>query len=430
MRATPVLFPLILLACGGGSKGKGKDSGPDPMLVELVDECTPVISVPGPLGSVGEAPDPHEDTFGAAPTPFSLHLGWPSSDPSQSISWIWRTDADTKATVVEYGTNGQLTERIEGASYLYGGASAGEGPNRVHEAKICEGLEPNTTYTYRVGGEGNWSPEYTFTTPGEPGSFDTYRVAVMGDSRGAYETFGELLTLAEAHSPDFYVFSGDMVDLGPSQAEWDAWFAAGEDIFPEKVVVPSHGNHEFLAVHYFAQFSLPNNEQWFSVRYGDLHLVSLNDTTQAIEDEETHQPAYMRAVFAEHESAWQMTTHHQSLYSTCTTHGSALSLRGMWEPVYDEFGVDAVFAGHNHIYERSVPVRAGAVASAEEGTVYFVTGGAGAPLYTGVEPDWFGDVANPVEHYMIADFGPNGVEFTVRDASDTVIDTYTMARRD
>ncbi len=429
MRILP-LCALALTACGSDGPGKkNKDKGTEPVV--LIDECDPVVRAASPLLATGDGPvDAHSDTFGAAADPYHVHLGWPSSDPSTSIAFVWRTDADTLASVVEYGTNGQLTERAEGASFLYGGATAGEGPNRVHELKLCGRMKPGTTYTYRVGGEGHWSPEYSFTTPGAPGTFDSYRIGFIGDSRGAYETWDDLLLAMEAHSPDFYVFSGDMVELGPSQAEWDAWFDASGDVFANKVLVPAHGNHEFLAVHYFAQFSLPNNEEWFSIRYGDLHLVSLNDTVRDQDDRSVHQVDYMNRVFGEHDSSWQVAAHHQAMYSTSTNHGSDLDLRSHWEPVYDNFGLDLVVAGHNHVYERSVPIRAGAEVGPEAGTTYIVSGGAGAPLYTGFDPEWFNSVAEAIEHFVIADFSPAGIEVTARDRSDNVVDSFTIPRRD
>lgn len=420
---------FLLLALIGACAGP--DTGQKKKAPALVDECDPTVVAASPLAATNEGVvTPHEEVFGALqPYPLHLHLGWPSSDPSNSISFVWRTDVDTVATVVEYGKDGELTERVEGHSYLYGGVDAGEGPYRVHEIKLCGELEPNTTYTYRAGGDGFWSPEHSFTTPGPPGSFDTFRVGMLGDSRGAYESLDDLIASMETHSPDFYLFSGDMVELGPSQAEWDGWFDAMGEVFAENVVVPVHGNHEFLAVHHFAQFSLPNNEEWFSLRYGDLHLVVLNDTVGDLAHRSVDQVEYLDQAFSEHESGWQIVSHHQPMYTVSTRHRSNTDLREYWEPLYDQYGVDLVVTGHNHLYERSVPIRAGAPATPETGTVHIVTGGAGAPLYSDIEPDWYGEVSNPVEHYVIADFGPTGIEVVARDRSDNVIDSFTIPRR-
>ena len=404
------------------------DSGPGPE----VGSCDPRATIP--TGNLPGAPVPalpHSDELGSAPQPESVHLSWPDTDPSRSIAVLWKTDVDTRASLIEYGPSEGFPDnaiRAEGYSVLFGGGVVGEGTDVVHEVRLCEVLTPDTTYSYRVGGEGAWSPVYTFTTPGAPGSFDTFRVGIAGDSRGAYSTWGDLLAAMDSHEPDFFLFSGDMVELGVNQIEWDAWFAASQDILARKVLVPSHGNHEFLAQHYFAQWALPGEEEYFAIEYGDAIVVSLNDTVADPTRITTDQVAFMNRVFSETEARTKIALHHQPIYSTCTRHGSATELRQDWEPVYDAHDVDFVFAGHNHIYERSVPIRGAAEVPDGEGTVYFVTGGAGAPLYDSVEGEWFGKVANPIEHYIIADFSPTGVDFVVRDLSGTVIDTYSVPR--
>lgn len=415
----------ILYACDRSEEKPPEPSEPTSQ-DELVDGCDPVVRVPGPLGTIDPTPaDPHSDTFGAMPEPQQLRLGTPSSDPSRSISFLWRTDVDTLATVLEYGTGGALTERVEGASFRYGGTSTTIGNQRIHEVKLCGQLEPGTTYSYRVGGEGHWSEIATFTTPGEPGSFDTFRLAIAGDSRGAYETWGALLESMASHEPDLLLFSGDMVELGPNQAEWDAWFRAAGDVLQRIPMLPAHGNHEFMAPHYFAQWSLPGNEQWYTVRYGDLQLVSLNDTVPG-EAELQQQASFLDEVFGASDATWKLSMHHQSLYATCARHGSNETLRTLWGPKYDAHGVQVVLAGHNHIYERSIPIYGEAPAAEGQGTVYLVSGGAGAPLYTSTTEEWFGLVANPIEHYIIADFGPEQATFVVRDLAGNVIDEFTV----
>jgi hypothetical protein len=43
----------------------------------------------------------------------------------------------------------------------------------------------------------------------------------------------------------------------------------------------------------------------------------------------------------------------------------------MWTPLFERYGVDAVFSGHDHCYSRAE----------KNGVRYFVSGGGGAPLY-------------------------------------------------
>jgi hypothetical protein len=55
------------------------------------------------------------------------------------------------------------------------------------------------------------------------------------------------------------------------------------------------------------------------------------------------------------------------IYSSGGAHGSDLQLRTLLEPLFLKYGVDAVFAGHEHFYERIKP---------QKGIYYFTSGGA------------------------------------------------------
>lgn len=421
-----LLFALVGCGLYGG------DEDDVQLGADAAEGCDPEVTVPRPIFDVPGAlvADPHAEVYGDdQPSPFNVRLTWPSHDPSTSIAFLWRTDLPTLASQVVLTPEGGAPVTLSGASFTFGGNADEYGLYRMHEVKVCAGLEPDTAYTYRVGGEGHWSAEHTFRTPPAPGTSDHVRVAILGDSRGGYQLFGELLAKAETHDPDFYLFTGDMVDVGHDQSEWDAWFAAAEDVITSKVVVPAHGNHELLAVNYFAAFALPGNEQWFHHRYGDLVLVSLNDTVLDMAHRSVEQVDYLDQVWEQApDRAYRVAMHHQAIYSANSRHGSNLLLREQWARSFDQHRPHLVAAGHNHTYERTVPIRADAQVEPEQGTVYLVSGGAGAPLYTSTDESWYTQVAHPVEHYVIADFGPERVEVVARDMAGNVIDTFEIPR--
>jgi hypothetical protein len=432
-QGAPLLLALAF-ACNTGKDGADDTDSDAPAVA--VDQCSESYSVPGAFGETStQGIQADEATFGSAqsvgstsvgPDPSQVHLGWPGANTSNSISFVWNTDVGTLASQVKWGEGSALDHTSKGVSFSFGGKDGTD--YRVHELKLCGRLKPGTTYSYQVGGEGHWSETFQFTTPAAPGTFDTFTVAIAGDSRGAYETWGNVIAKMESHDPDFYLFSGDMVDLGANQAEWLAWWNAAGSTFASKVIVPAHGNHEILSSNYFAQFSLPNNEQWFTVDFGNATVASLNDTVATAEDITVAQADFLTSKFGASSADWKIAMHHRTEYSICDGHGSAEDVRDAWAPVFDAQHVDLVFAGHNHIYERSKVIKADAEVAAGEGTTYFVSGGAGADLYTDTIPEWFNAQTATVEHYMIAEFGPTSVTITVRDLSDNVLDTVTLPR--
>ena len=61
-------------------------------------------------------------------------------------------------------------------------------------------------------------------------------------------------------------------------------------------------------------------------------------------------------------------------------HGGELELRDQLVRSSTRHGVDLVLMGHDHDYERTLPLRADQVVAPGAGTVYVTTGGGGASL--------------------------------------------------
>jgi 3',5'-cyclic AMP phosphodiesterase CpdA len=91
---------------------------------------------------------------------------------------------------------------------------------------------------------------------------------------------------------------------------------------------------------------------------------------------------------------------HQCAYSTCNVHASDGGIDKYWTPLFDQYQVDLVINGHNHVYERTDPIRGGSptgeapigatIDTVTQGTTYVTAGGAGKSLYG------FGSTASPV----------------------------------
>ncbi len=108
---------------------------------------------------------------------------------------------------------------------------------------------------------------------------------------------------------------------------------------------------------------------------------------------------------------------HHPVYSIAL-HGGHAAIREHWAPLFEHYGVQAVFSGHDHVYAR-----------AEAGGVrYFVTGGAGAPLY--------GESRNPDEldvaavkhharahHYLRVHVVPQMIEVTAVKLDGSIIES-------
>jgi 3',5'-cyclic AMP phosphodiesterase CpdA len=120
-------------------------------------------------------------------------------------------------------------------------------------------------------------------------------------------------------------------------------------------------------------------------------------------------------------SDWKIAFFHHPIYSSGGAHGSDVQLREELEPLFLKYGVDAVFAGHEHFYERIKP---------QKGIYYFTSGGA-AKLREG-------DVATHSEltaksfdsgyHFMLVEVGKDSMSFEVVTDQAKIADSGTLPR--
>src|SRR5688572_5748567 len=76
-------------------------------------------------------------------------------------------------------------------------------------------------------------------------------------------------------------------------------------------------------------------------------------------------------------SEWKIPFFHHPLYSSGEKHGPSLELRKVLEPLLIKYGVDVVFMGHEHFYERLKP---------QNGIQYFVLGSSAKLRKGGITP--------------------------------------------
>jgi hypothetical protein len=373
---------LALTACSGDDAGDPETFVDQGGTLEI-DGCDYTLTTR--IGA--EKPVPSGKTIGSDPKPRAVHLGI-MGDPRTSIVAQWRTvDELTTVTELRYGKGeglgeAQLTETIKGVHFRYN--ATGTDLFHMHQAHVC-GLEPGTTYSYQVGTDGHWSPIYTFHTAPDVEAHPDAEVVIgfAGDSRGGYDVWGQLATQLKQRTPDLILFSGDAVTIGLTQFEWEEFLVVAEPLLATTPIVITNGNHEANAINFFSQFALPGDQENFGFSYGFTRIFVANDSPDNPSDLTSVIPTAMDADFTDHASArWKLLMHHRPMYSSGSRHGSALDLQAAWGPVVDEHKLDLVLNGHEHQFEITKPLLAGAVqTSSATGTVYVVAGGAGAELY-------------------------------------------------
>ncbi len=284
-----------------------------------------------------------------------------------SIVIRWET-AEPSSSAVEYATQAQYVasgavydQRVEDQSAL-----------KRHRITLT-GLMPSTQYHYRVISGVEVSEDSTFHTAVE--QTEPFSVIVYGDTRTNPNDHLVVVNQIVQHEPDLVLNSGDLVADGRVLPQWDTFFDTTNDLMRSVPYYPVLGNHERNAQHYYDLFSLPagggqQNKQWYSFDYGNAHFVCL-DSNSAFRSS-AEQRAWLEDDLAQAQGTaqWTFVFFHHPPYSS-GKHGGIAGVMTSWIDIFEKYGVDMVFNGHDHIYERSL----------HNGIWYVVTGGGGAPWY-------------------------------------------------
>lgn len=341
--------------------------------------------------------------------PEYLRLSY-TGDTTTTMTVSWNTIGSTATSEVHYGTSSGLYTDIAVGSSFVGNAGLGT----VHSATVT-GLQPLTTYYYMVGDAADgFSVEKTFTTgPVQDPLCGEFSFAVLGDNRPD-DTFGfgdnwpQIFAESAQHDPAFIINGGDLVIDGDETEQWIDFLSWTEDVASTVPFMACIGNHdngpgEGATANYNQLFAYPTSqgtygsgtEDYYYFTYGNAIFVSLSTEsfksgTSPLGD----QALWLDDVLTQNPRKWKFLYYHKPSYTYEDFLGASHEPNEEGQnaalmPVIDAHHVDVVFTSHNHWYERWEPSACGTqgnpgsndpctVADYADGTVFIVTGGAGA----------------------------------------------------
>jgi hypothetical protein len=125
---------------------------------------------------------------------------------------------------------------------------------------------------------------------------------------------------------------------------------------------------------------------------------------------------------AESKARWKIAFCHHSIYSSARMHSPYLELRSKLEPIYVKHGVNAVFSGHSHCYERVKP---------QKGVHYFTEGASGEIKRKTLDrrTPFFAAGEDAINSFLIVQAGENELKVEAIGADGRQIDSYTIKRQ-
>ncbi|MCL2140170.1 MAG: metallophosphoesterase [Dehalococcoidia bacterium] len=229
---------------------------------------------------------------------------------------------------------------------------------------IMSDLEPLTNYSYRV----NDGIVYNFTTPSDT----SLRIAIGSDAHfGAGDNRMDLTTamlqiIAEPNNKFDYMFMlGDLIEYGFNANQWAEAFNTVSLTSSSIPIRYALGNHDsiFAGLNNYKNFASPKeintvsgSQLWYRIDIGSIHFLFL-DIEWSAESYTAAQAAWLESQLQEiPRNDWKIVLGHGYYFSsgatqTCRDWFDNLETITPLTPLFEKYGVDLVFSGHNHHME-------------------------------------------------------------------------------
>jgi predicted phosphodiesterase len=194
------------------------------------------------------------------------------------------------------------------------------------------------------------------------------RFAVIGDSgtgeRAQYEVAQKMELYRQQVHFDFVIMLGDNIYGGHRPHDFKKKFELPYRTLLDAGVkfYASLGNHDDPDERLYKPFNM-GGQRYYTFNKGDVEFFVLDSNYM-----DPPQLKWVEENLQKSKAKWKIAYFHHPLYSNGRTHGPDLDLRTRLRPFFQAYGVNAVFSGHEHVYER---VRA------EDSIHYFILGNSG-----------------------------------------------------
>lgn len=312
----------------------------------------------------------------------------------EMISVVWRTPG-ASSPVIKFGPAAdQLTQVIPAEQILVRCHPKENGeaplfsdtPEGTHQFEVTiKGLQPNTTYHYGIfeGGKQVTAADGThhFKTHPVPGSEDPVYFWVVGDSGTGGAAQAKVHEAMIAHNKktgrklDLYLHVGDMAYGSGTNKEFsDRFFKMYESTIRNTVCWASMGNHEGRTSKgasgigpYYDAYICPTKgeagglasgrEAFYSFDFGKVHFICL-DSHDLDRTPSGAMAQWLKADLEKTKAEFLIAFFHHPPYTKGShdsdKEGQLIEMREHIMPILESGGVDVVFTGHSHIYERSM----------------------------------------------------------------------------
>ncbi|CEF70596.1 Iron/zinc purple acid phosphatase-like protein [Strongyloides ratti] len=315
-----------------------------------------------------------------------VHLSLLDGPHNIAVSWVTFYDLRKlqRKPTVKYGTATGTGQKKTGFTRILKVAKSTI--TRYFHTVVLKNLEANQRYYYKVGDGETWSKIFTFKTF-PYGSNYGVKICIFGDlDTGVMYTVEKLRIAVERDICQMIIHVGDIAYnlQGKQGTIGDDFMRTIEPIAAHVPYMVINGNHEFDChgySHYENRFEMPTGkyktDHFYAFNVGLVNFVALSSEAYGfyiyngpLSIKRQAQWLYVtleRNKMYKNKRPWTISYLHRPLYclqktteGECYEHESLTLRRGFkdipgLEDYFFSYGVDLVFSGHEHGYQRNYP---------------------------------------------------------------------------
>jgi uncharacterized protein (TIGR03437 family) len=368
----------------------------------------------------------------------AVHSPYLQNVRSNRATVVWSTRENIPGTV-EYSTDQKFNLSAPSRIRAFPSSQTALGQTFYQHQVELTGLTPGTEYFYRVimsdGTNLSTETDHRFRTAG-PGKM---MFLVFGDSGAGSPAQQEMAQALLKERPNFILHVGDMAYEEGTYDQFQAnYFEYYKTIMWRAPVFPAPGNHEYYtdrASPYMNLHSVPTESvaeidqgRYYSFDWGPVHFISLDSNLLDNGFTAARMLTWLEQDLEKTTAPWKVAYFHHLPYPLDhhLDDPACSGSRRMLVPVLERHNVQLVFSGHEHIYERTKPLRNDTPVAAGPGTVYVTTGGAGGAGHT-VRPRDFVAKSVAAYHYLRVEADESRITINAVDGTGQTFDTAVLS---
>jgi 3',5'-cyclic AMP phosphodiesterase CpdA len=254
-----------------------------------------------------------------------------------------------------------------------------------------------------------------------PNRSDSVKFAAIGDNgtgdRPQYDVAQQMVRVHATFRFDLVIMLGDNMYGGQSPADFVRKF---EQPYAPLLTAgvkfqASIGNHDRPDQVSYKPYNM-NGQRYYTYTRGNVRFFALDSNLM-----DRKQLAWIESALRDAREDWKICYFHHPLYSNASRHGSSLDLRVLLEPIFLKYGVNVVFSGHDHVYERIKP---------QKGIYYFVSGAAGQLRKGNMEPsDQTAAAFDQDQSFVVVEIAGSEMFFQAISRTGQTVDSGVIRRQ-